>query len=458
VRRIGVILLRCLGVATICVVGTASGASADDFLPHSATAHWQYFWTDSKYNPKGTTETVAVDTKDKPTCGWQLAWTGTTSVPTGGSSGGRPTYSDQSDDGTICFQDQSSGLINTNWSGSAPPSDEPSLCPSSGSSCANSLGSVLYNIIWGSRSPVISEPLLRGTSWQATGGADGSVTSTNAYLGLRRVTVPAFPHGVTAAVVRSQIAVAGSPGDDYGSGSRTIWWVYGVGAVKVEFDHVDGSVTNAVMTTTNQTPLRPRPDQDYFPLRVGVGGTYQWVNRKHLRTPEVEKVSVAAASNRSARITAKSVSGPLRAAGDYVFALRLDGLRNTFASTAAATTARFPKLGHGRHFFTPLDLMTFGFNPVLPAYPIPGTVLRSGNRRDGQVFGVTGVTRVIGVRSVRVPAGRFRALEVRSVLSQKGFPFGSGVRTMWFAPGRGLVKLVFAHRDGSTSVVTLLKR
>jgi hypothetical protein len=46
---------------------------------------------------------------------------------------------------------------------------------------------------------------------------------------------------------------------------------------------------------------------------------------------------------------------------------------------------------------------------------------------------------------------------VRSVLSQKGHPFGSGVRTMWFAPGRGLVKLVFKHRDGSTSVVQLIK-
>jgi hypothetical protein len=226
----------------------------------------------------------------------------------------------------------------------------------------------------------------------------------------------------------------------------------------VEFDHVDGSVTNAVMITTNQRSLRPRPDQDYFPLRVGAGGTFSWVNHKHLRRPEIERVRVAAAVNRSARLTVRSVSGPLRAAGDYVFALRLDGLRNTYGSNAASTLVKFPKLGHGRHFFTPIDLMTFGFNPVLPAYPVPGTVLRSGNRRDRQVFGVTGVTRVLGVRWVRVPAGRFHALEVRSVLSQKGFPFGSGVRTMWFAAGRGLVKLVFAHRDGSTSVVTLLKR
>jgi hypothetical protein len=46
---------------------------------------------------------------------------------------------------------------------------------------------------------------------------------------------------------------------------------------------------------------------------------------------------------------------------------------------------------------------------------------------------------------------------VRSVLKQPGFPFGSGTRTCWFAPGRGLVKLVFQHGDGSASTVTLLR-
>jgi hypothetical protein len=42
---------------------------------------------------------------------------------------------------------------------------------------------------------------------------------------------------------------------------------------------------------------------------------------------------------------------------------------------------------------------------------------------------------------------------VRSRLRQKGFRFGSGTRTSWFAPGRGLVKLVFRHDDGSVSRV-----
>jgi hypothetical protein len=445
--------------AVVWVMVGSAAARADDWFPHPANAQWTYHWSDSTYNPDGTTEAVTVDTADQVTCGWQVQWTGTIEVPLGISTGSGPEPTiEQADDGTMCFEDQTYGLLNTNWSGDAPPIDEPPLCASTASSCPNSLGSVLYNVIWGSRNPVISEPLLQGTTWSATGGGDGSVTSSNTYLGLQRITVPSFPHGVVAAAVQSQIALAGTPGDDYGSGVRTTWWVYGVGPVKLVFDHVDGSVTSAELTATNLTPLPPRADQNYFPMKVGLTNTYEWTNRKHLPTPEIETVTVAAALNNSARITAKSVSGQITAAGDYVFALRLNGLENTYGSTAAKTVLKLPKLGHNVHFFTPVDLMTYGFNPVLPAYPVTGTTWKSGNARDLQVFGVTGTTEIVGVRTIRVPAGRFSTLEVRSVLRQPGHRYGSGVRLMWFSPTRGLVKLVFRHGDGSVSTVVLIKK
>jgi hypothetical protein len=294
---------------------------------------------------------------------------------------------------------------------------------------------------------VISEPLLQGTTWNATGGGSGNVTSTNQYLGLQVVKVPAFPQGVVTAAVRSQIALAGTPGDDYGSGIRTTWWADGVGPVKVVFDHVDGAVTTATLDATNLKPTTAAPDADYFPMTVGAKNTYRWTNNKHMTQPEVEAVQVAAAANRSARLSVRSVSGPIRAAASYVFSQRLDGLRITYG----------PAIGHGRHFFNPIDFMQYGFGPVVPAYGAPGTTWQSGNAYDFTIFGVTGTSRVLGVRPVRVPAGRFSALEVRSTLTQKGYRYGSGVRTMWFAPGRGLVKLTFAHRDGSTDTVTLIK-
>ena len=447
-------LLVGLAVVWASAVIAAAPAMADEWFPHPANATWTYNWVDSEYNPSGTTENVAVVSENASNgCGWNLGWTGTTEVPLGGS--GSPEIQ-QPDDGTICFRDEDYGLENTDWSASQPPINEPSLCVDP-SSCSDSLGSTLFDVIWGSRDPVISEPLLRGTSWTATGGGNGNVTSSNQYLGLQEVKVPAFPHGVIAAAVRSQITLAGTQGDDYGSGIRTTWWADGVGPVKLVFDHVDGAVTTATLDATDLKPSTPPSDADYFPMTVGTKGTYRWTNSRYMKAPEVERVSVAAAANRSARLSVKSVSGPIRAAADYVFSLRLDGLLSTYGSSSAATLIKFPKLGHNRHFFNPIDFMVYGFGPVLPAYAVPGAAWHSGNAYDLQLYGVTGRTRIIGVRTVKVPAGRFEALEVRSTLTQKGNRYGSGVRTMWFAPGRGLVKLTFVHRGGATDTVTLIK-
>ena len=78
-----------------------------------------------------------------------------------------------------------------------------------------------------------------------------------------------------------------------------------------------------------------------------------------------------------------------------------------------------------RHFFTPFDLMTYGFNPLLPAYPTAAdSVGGRGAGRDFKVYGVTGTSKVLGMQKVKVPAGTFNALVVRTTLTQPGFPFG----------------------------------
>jgi hypothetical protein len=143
----------------------------------------------------------------------------------------------------------------------------------------------------------------------------------------------------------------------------------------------------------------------------------------------------------------------------------VDGVTSVASATKAASLAKLPPLGPSslpaakrRHFFTPFDLMTFGFSPLIPAYPAPGNTWSSdANSRDFAVYGVNGSSRVVGVQTVKVPAGTFKALVVASKLTQPGFRFGSGTRTMWFAPGKGLVKLEFRHADGSVSVVELIK-
>jgi hypothetical protein len=102
--------------------------------------------------------------------------------------------------------------------------------------------------------------------------------------------------------------------------------------------------------------------------------------------------------------------------------------------------------------------MVFGFDPVVPVYPRKGETWRaSRDARSWRIFGVTGSSKVLGTRIVKTPAGRYRTIAVRSKLRQRGYAFGSGTRTSYFATGKGLVKLVFHHRDGSTSTVERIR-
>jgi len=433
----------------------AAAAQAGDWLPHPANAQWQYRWSDTTYNPGGTVENV--DVQQQQGVGYTLAWAQAGYQPP--AAGSALVCPSDVDLGTMSFQDTPQGPVNTTWDSCPPSSSYPSgqLCPAGTSACPDSLAGFLYNVIWGLRNPVLSEPLVHGLSWTGSGGASGDVAGTSTYVGQQVVKVPAFPNGVNAAVVRTDLALAGTEDDAYGSGIRTTWWVYGIGPVRVVFDHVDGGVTTGSLLSTSLTPQPDPTDANYFPMQKGLTGTYRWTNNRHIRKPEVERVTVGAVAGSTARFDVKSLSGPIRAVGSYDFTSDLGGVRNTAGASSAATLLKLPRLTHGRHFFTVIDLMAFGFNPLLPAYPSAGDAWRSGNARDQQVYGVVGSTRIIGVRRVQVPAGTFTALEVRSVLTQRGSPYGSGVRTMWFAPGRGLVKLVFAHRDRSMSTVLLIR-
>jgi hypothetical protein len=440
-------------VLALCLVG---GARADDWWPHPTDATWTYQWTDTVYNQTPTKEKVTV--KEVKGKNFTLSWT-TKDLD---NSGDAPLSF-----GDMAFQETTAGLVNTDWASNPPPPDFPILCPQIGG-CNNSLASTMYYFIWGSRSPVLAAPLLQNDTWQGTGGAQNDVSSTSTYQGTESVTVPAFPDGVQAAKVRTEATQAGALGDPYGSGVRTVWWVYGVGPVKMTFEHAGGSdapITTSELVETNLTAKPAPSDTNYFPLTKGLKLKYKWTNTKWIKTPSIQLATLDEVVNNSARFTFQHVSGPIRVAGSYGFSTRTDGVTNIWGLTKAATAIKFPPLGpkalptdKRRHFFTPFDLMNFGFNPVLTAYPAEGQTWGSKNpSRDFSTFGVNGSAKVLGIQKVKVPAGTFDALVVRASLTQPGFKFGSGTRTSWFAPGKGLVKLVFRHGDGSVSTVVLLK-
>jgi hypothetical protein len=442
-------LRRVFGTVLAALVLAPAASAADGWFPHPDDATWTYAWTDSVYAPPITTEKVTVKSQKGPA--FVLAWTT--------ADQGNPDDA-VSSAGTMSFQETNAGLVNTDWSSTPPPASFPVLCAQA-AGCGNALSSALYNLIWGSRQPLLAEPLLRGTTWSATGGAQNDVSSTSTYKGQERVVVPAFPDGVLAAKVETHITQAGALGDPYGSGTRTTWWAYGVGPVKMEFDHSGGAsapVTVVQLQSTNQTALAPPTDADYFPLTKDSTMSFRWTNSKHMRTPEIDNFVVDAVVNGTARLKLVSATGPIKVAGTYGFSKRIDGITNLWGTTTSASKITFPSLGHNLRFATALDFLTYGLNPILGATPAVGDHWATSRASDDyRTFGVDGTTRVTGMQKVKVPAGTFQALVVTSKLTQKGYRFGSGTRTSWFAPGKGLVKLVFEHADGSVSTVVRLK-
>jgi hypothetical protein len=415
---VGVLVRAAVVLAAVVMPAPAAAAAA--WFPHPADATWTYEWSDSLYATTPTKERVTV--KEQQATSFQLEWT-TQGV-------GNPSTS-TTGTGSMGFQESTAGVVNTNWQSTPAPQAFPVLCDVA-ARCANSLAGTLFSVTWGSRVPVLAEPLLRGTAWTSRGGADGSVTSRSQYLGREPVDVPAFGAAVIAAKVRTEIVQSGALGDPYGSGVRFVWWVYGVGPVKVVFEHTGGTnaaVTTSTLVSTNQSPVMPPSDANYFPLAEGRRLRYRWTNTKHMTAPSVQSFVVGAFANNTARFDVRHVSGPIRVAGSYGFSLRTDGTTNNFASSRVASLIRFPPIGprfvpkaRRRHFFTPFDLMTYGMNPILPATPTAGQRWRvAAPSRDYSIYGVTGTTTIVGTRRVKVPAGTFQPLVVRSTLRQANF-------------------------------------
>src|SRR2546426_12510277 len=100
---------------------------------------------------------------------------------------------------------------------------------------------------------------------------------------------------------------------------------------------------------------------------------------RYFKKPEVEKFSIDQAANGTAIAKLQSVSGTIKVTGAYQFTTRVDGVTSVASAAKAASLAKLPPLGPSslpvnkrRHFFTPFDLMTYGFSPLLPAYPAAG--------------------------------------------------------------------------------------
>ena len=329
-------LLLLLALVLTSAPGSAYAAAdlddvANQWFPRSDGASWTYAWDNTTYQPDARRERYDLTARSGRS--FRLSWAEVEPPP-----GETPSQ------GTMDFQQTDAGLINTDYGSTPPPARFPVLCASA-NGCGNSLSGALYQLIWGTRSPVLAEPLVQGTQWSSLGGANNDVASSNRYDGRQRVTVPAFPQGIEAAVVRSEVSQAGALGDPFGTGVRTVWWVRGVGPVQIEFRHASGETSTARLDATNLQPLPLPSDENLLPLNKGETGTFRWRNSRHMKQWSTQRYVVSEVVNNSARVDVKHVRGPIRVAASYALATRISGTTLLSASTRATLKAKFPALG-----------------------------------------------------------------------------------------------------------------
>ena len=255
--RKGGFLVTAVAVLALTLGGVAR---ADDWWPHPDDATWTYAVDGQPLQPDLTKEKVTV--KGQKGKAFTLTWT----TKDQGNSGDSPLSF-----GDMAFQETTAGLINTGWASNPPPPDFPILCPQIGG-CNNSLASTMYYLIWGSRSPVLAVAAPAGDDVAGHGRrAERRVEHVELRRDARRQG-SCVPDGSSPRRCEPRSTQAGALGDPYGSGVRTVWWVFGVGPVKMTFEHAGGAdapVTTSELQATNLTREGAARRRELLPAHEG---------------------------------------------------------------------------------------------------------------------------------------------------------------------------------------------
>ena len=228
------------------------------------------------------------------------------------------------------FRHTDAGLVNLNYQSTPAPPQFPILCASAialrqqprGLAVPDDLGHALAGA---GRAAGQGHDLERRSAAPTT-----TSTAGNRYLGHERVNVPAFPAASTRRRSQSVVTQAGALGDPFGSGVRTVWWVYGVGPVQDRLPaHGRRDVASRSCRRTTLAPLPLPSDANLLPLTLGDVSRFRWRNDK----PH-EALVGAALRGRAAWPTTRRGStcatspGRSTSTRRYVFTSRLGGLTN----------------------------------------------------------------------------------------------------------------------------------
>ena len=133
---------------------------------------------------------------------------------------------------------------------------------------------MLMNYILHPNTDLFRFPLVIGDAWTQKGYWDSQVKTTLEGYEQVEVTAGTFQDCLKHKTVFTE-AKAGSPlRSSLVNGTRYLWFAKGVGAVKIRYEHSNGTITEAELLESDV----PVKGEEYFPLQVGNIWTYKWQN------------------------------------------------------------------------------------------------------------------------------------------------------------------------------------
>ena len=133
---------------------------------------------------------------------------------------------------------------------------------------------MLMNYILHPNTDVFRFPLVIGAAWTQKGYWDSQVKTTLEGYEQIEVAAGTFQDCLKHKTVFTE-AKAGSPlRSSLVNGTRYLWFAKGVGAVKMRYEHSNGTITEAELLESDV----PVKGGEYFPLQVGNIWTYKWQN------------------------------------------------------------------------------------------------------------------------------------------------------------------------------------
>ena len=140
---------------------------------------------------------------------------------------------------------------------------------------------LLFHYINGGGGPILRPSLVLGDSWNWVGREGWRYSST-----LESLSDSISAHGniyQNCAKVVTTITGEGMDGNNHPvpakanafiRGVRTMWFAPGIGLVRMDYTHQDGTTTHAELKSADLA----EKSSDYFPLNVGNSWTYTWIN------------------------------------------------------------------------------------------------------------------------------------------------------------------------------------